>query len=113
MLGGGMRQAGVLAAAGLHALEHNVARLSEDHDRALTLAAHLRGLGLGEVHHATNMVFLTPGAGVDISGLAASGIRYSAPAPASRFVLHRDIDDTAFAAILHAFTSLAEARGAA
>lgn len=110
MLGGGMRQAGVLAAAGLFALDHNVTRLTEDHQRAQTLAAHLRSLDLGEVRHATNMVFLTPGPGVDLSSLAAHGIRSSAPAPASRFVLHRDIDDAAFAAILQAFTVLAETR---
>jgi threonine aldolase len=41
MLGGGMRQAGILAAAGLYALEHNVARLAEDHENAARLA---RGL---------------------------------------------------------------------
>lgn len=47
MLGGGMRQAGVLAAAGLYALEHNTARLAEDHARAEELAGVLRGLGAG------------------------------------------------------------------
>jgi threonine aldolase len=45
MLGGGMRQAGVLAAAGLHALEHHVERLAEDHDNARRLAAGLAELG--------------------------------------------------------------------
>jgi len=38
MFGGGMRQAGILAAAGLHALEHNITRLKEDHDNAKNLA---------------------------------------------------------------------------
>ena len=42
MLGGGMRQAGILAAAGLYALEHHVERLRDDHDNARTLAAGLR-----------------------------------------------------------------------
>ena len=46
MLGGGMRQAGVLAAAGLHALEHHVERLAEDHRNARRLADGLRELGL-------------------------------------------------------------------
>lgn len=41
MLGGGMRQSGILAAAGLYALEHNVARLADDHRRAKMLAAGL------------------------------------------------------------------------
>jgi threonine aldolase len=45
MLGGGMRQAGLLAAAGLHALEHHVERLAEDHDNARALAAGLAELG--------------------------------------------------------------------
>jgi threonine aldolase len=38
MLGGGMRQAGILAAAGIYALEHNIQRLAEDHDHAKRLA---------------------------------------------------------------------------
>ncbi len=44
MLGGGMRQAGVLAAAGLYALEHNVARLADDHANAARLSAGLAGI---------------------------------------------------------------------
>ena len=58
VVGGGMRQAGVLAAACLHALDHNVERLAEDHDNAAHLAS---GLGqideLTVVSQATNMVF--------------------------------------------------------
>ena len=46
MLGGGMRQAGVLAAAGLYALEHHVERLAIDHENAIRLAAGLQALGL-------------------------------------------------------------------
>jgi len=42
MFGGGMRQAGILAAAGLYALEHNISRLKEDHDNAKNLALHLQ-----------------------------------------------------------------------
>jgi len=57
ILGGGMRQAGVIAAAGLYALENNVARLREDHDNAARLAKGLRELGL-EVQLNTNMVLL-------------------------------------------------------
>ena len=44
MLGGGMRQAGIIAAAGVHALEHGIERLAEDHDNARRLAEGLRGL---------------------------------------------------------------------
>jgi threonine aldolase len=58
LLGGGMRQAGILAAAGLWALEHHVKRLGEDHANARRLAAGLRGIpGIGEVSDPeTNMV---------------------------------------------------------
>ncbi len=59
MLGGGMRQAGVLAAAGLYALEHHVARLAEDHARAQRLAEGLARIpGLDVEPAQTNMVFL-------------------------------------------------------
>jgi threonine aldolase len=44
MYGGAMRQAGILAAAGLYALEHNISRLKEDHEHAKQLARHLRTL---------------------------------------------------------------------
>jgi threonine aldolase len=60
MLGGGLRQSGVLAAAGLHALERHVDRLVDDHDNAARLA---EGLGAipGVTVHArnTNMVFVS------------------------------------------------------
>jgi threonine aldolase len=66
MFGGGMRQSGILAAAGLYALEHHVARLSEDHANARRLAAGLEGLGFRvDPPPETNMVMFevedTPG----------------------------------------------------
>jgi threonine aldolase len=58
MLGAGMRQAGVIAAAGLHALEHHVARLADDHRNARRLAAGLEKLGVAvDPPPETNMVF--------------------------------------------------------
>ena len=87
MVGGGMRQAGVLAAAGLYALDHNVTRLSEDHARAAALAETLRALGAGAVDHNTNMVFFTPADGDNAAlgvALAKAGVRhfvYSAQIP--------------------------------
>ncbi len=58
MLGGGMRQAGILAAAGIHALEHHVERLARDHAHARRLAEGLAALGLPpEAPPETNMVF--------------------------------------------------------
>lgn len=69
MLGGGMRQAGVLAAAALHALDHHVGRLAEDHAHAAALAAGLRGLdGVTVQPPQTNIVF------VDLAPARAAGV---------------------------------------
>ena len=57
ILGGAMRQAGIIAAAGLYALEHNAERLEIDHRNAAALASGLRELGLPAEQH-TNMVFV-------------------------------------------------------
>jgi threonine aldolase len=60
MLGGGMRQVGILAAAGLYALEHHIERLSEDHANARRLAAGLVEFGLSVAPEPeTNMVFFS------------------------------------------------------
>jgi len=58
MLGGTMRQVGILAAAGLYALDHNVDRLAEDHANAERLAQGLAALGLKVEPVQTNMVFV-------------------------------------------------------
>jgi threonine aldolase len=60
MLGGGMRQAGVLAACGLYALEYNVMRLADDHERARQLAEGIQSGGNLKAAHYTNMVFIEP-----------------------------------------------------
>jgi threonine aldolase len=66
MAGGGMRQAGVLAAAASHALEHHVDRLADDHAHARQLAEGLAGLpGVTVVPPRTNMVFLDLAPGRD------------------------------------------------
>jgi threonine aldolase len=59
VLGGGMRQAGILAAAGLYALDHHVERLAQDHANAERLADGLKGLpGVRSSSQSTNMVFV-------------------------------------------------------
>ena len=69
MLGGGMRQAGVLAAAALHALDHHIERLAEDHANARRLAEGLQGLGGVSVQMPqTNILF------VDLAPERASGV---------------------------------------
>ncbi|GFO60879.1 threonine aldolase [Geomonas silvestris] len=62
--GGGMRQAGILAAAGIYALKHNVERLAEDHRNAQALAGGLASIkGLSVTPANTNILFVTPPAG--------------------------------------------------
>ena len=79
MLGGGMRQAGILAAAGSHALKHHIERLAEDHENAARLAAGLaRHPALTVAPTQTNMVFVTVRADVAeafAEHLAAAGVR--------------------------------------
>ena len=103
-LGGGMRQAGVLAAAGLFALTHNVARLSEDHARARRLADAVADVGPGLVDPAaveTNIVLIDlPGGSADAVTVAATcraeGVLLSAVAPRRlRAVTHLDVGDAA------------------
>lgn len=93
ILGGGMRQAGILAAAGLYALEHNVERLAEDHRNAERLARGLNELELPVEQH-TNMVFvrLQP-AGVQplFESLSEQGVAVL-PGTRMRLVTHLDVD---------------------
>jgi len=95
MLGGGMRQAGVIAAAGLYALEHNVERLAEDHANAERLAAGVAGIaGLQVEPPQTNMVFVRVPA-ERAAGLTAhlerSGVQVL-PGARLRLVTHLDVD---------------------
>jgi threonine aldolase len=93
-LGGGMRQAGVLAAACLYALDHHLPRLGEDHERARLLAERL---GVDPASVETNMVVLD---GVNAPVLAeaakAQGVLVSQVSPTRvRLVTHLDVDEAA------------------
>ena len=96
VLGGGLRQSGVLAAACLYALEHNVERLAEDHANARLLADGLRGIaGVRVLSQDTNMVFaeFEPARCEALTAaLAADGILmravYGGP---TRLVTHLDV----------------------
>ena len=104
-LGGGMRQAGILAAAGLYALEHNVARLAEDHDNAAYLSEGLRDLGLPVVPPQTNIFYVEiPARHVAplTEHLLRRGIRASVAAH-TRLVTHLDLPRTKIDAVLKAF----------
>ena len=97
MLGGGMRQAGILAAAGLYALEHNVARLGDDHGRAKALADGLsRHEALRVSVPDTNIVWVDTDA--DLGSrlapyLAEHGVGITGRYGQQRWVTHLDIGD--------------------
>ena len=97
MLGGGMRQAGILAAAGIHALEHNIDRLAEDHDNAALLAQQLGQVAELTVAYQpaqTNMVFIDVQAAVAAqlrSYLKERGIIIN-HGPRIRLVTHLDVN---------------------
>jgi threonine aldolase len=106
--GGGWRQAGMLAAACIYALDHHVERLAEDHARAARLAEGLRdipGVDLLGLH--TNMVF------VDVPAdrlreldahLRAASVRISIGyLPTLRLVTHLDVDDAGVERVIDAF----------
>jgi threonine aldolase len=95
ILGGGMRQAGVLAAAGIYALEHHIARLADDHSRAQKIAAGLAAFMEAD-YSGTNMVFAFPKPSERaplIAHLAGRGVLVGGRGDAIRIVVHLDISD--------------------
>ncbi len=106
MLGGGLRQAGMLAAAGLYALDHNIDRLADDHARAEALAA-----GLGAIPEitvtslATNMVFIDiEGASPELQNrLEDLGVLARVSSSPARLATHLDISDDDVEATIEAF----------
>jgi threonine aldolase len=120
MLGGGMRQVGILAAACLYSLDHHVERLEEDHENAKRLAielAHMDGIQIEPEHVVTNIViFDVAGTGVDADSfadkLAAEGVLMIPFSPTTvRAVTHMDLNaadiDRALKIIAHFLKSLA------
>ena len=107
VLGGGWRQAGLLAAMANHALDHNVQGLADDHRRAQQLADALREIPALQVDGPyTNMVFLTlPSERVQAleQHMRSAGIQLALRGPVLRMVLHRDIDDAGLARTIAAF----------
>lgn len=98
ILGGVMRQAGVLAAAGLYALENNVERLAEDHANAERLAK-----GIGAPAPSSNMVFLDSKPGLP-EHLAKHGV-VVLPGAKLRLVTHLDVDAAGINRAITAFNS--------
>jgi threonine aldolase len=113
MAGGGMRQAGMLAAAGIHALQHHIERLAEDHANATLLAEGLAAIeGLEAASAQTNMVFVTltsaDPAALELhlkqSGVLVRGGR------TMRLVTHLDIDRTDIEQAVAAFSAFFSGR---
>jgi threonine aldolase len=100
-----MRQAGILAAAGLYALEHNVSRLADDHAHAAMLAAGLRELGIEVDPPQTNIVFADiPVKHVNplTEHLSQKGVRASLGVR-TRLVTHLDVSRGDVEFVLQAF----------
>jgi threonine aldolase len=113
--GGGMRQAGIIAAAGLHALEHHVARLSDDHARAMRLEQVLSKLSWVEstLPVETNIVVFTlknkSGVGDILTKLREADILAMQFGPGMvRMVTHLDVDDAALDHVMNALQRIGE-----
>ncbi|GGJ85241.1 threonine aldolase [Pilimelia anulata] len=107
-LGGGMRQVGILAAAGLYALDHHLARLADDHGRAARLAEALSPYGVVVGEPRTNIVLLDLH---DAPGYAAAarerGVLLSVLGQRTgRLITHLDVDDAAVDHAAKVLTSL-------
>ncbi len=113
MLGGGMRQAGIIAAGGIYALEHNIDRLAEDHVNARRLAEGLAAIDALDVDMAgvqTNMVFFRPkdGRHQDLADYLAGKDMLVDVAKAIRLVTHMQVtadDIDAFIGAVNAYYS--------
>jgi len=106
-LGGGMRQVGVLAAAGLHALDHHVERLAEDHANAMFLADRLRAAGLRVEIPQTNMVYLSLSP-AQVAPLAAHLSKHGVLASIgerTRLVTHLDLSRSALERVADLITA--------
>jgi threonine aldolase len=104
-LGGGMRQAGVLAASGLYALEHHVERLADDHANAAAFAAGLRELGLQVELPQTNIFYVEiprRHVGALADHLTSRGIRVSLGVH-TRLVTHLNVSRAQIDLALQAF----------
>ena len=113
MLGGGLRQAGIVAAAGLYALEHHIDRLADDHANAVRLAEGLAAVdGVKIDSCATNMVFVRLDDEVlderpDLrEGLADRGVLTRWDGPQSRLVTHLDVSAADIETTIEAVTEL-------
>jgi len=113
VFGGGMRQAGILAAAGIYALDNNVNRLKEDHNRAKQLGDVLTGLSYVEsvMPVDTNIIIFTlnntVSGDVFVDALSGNNIKAAAFGKQTlRFVTHMDFDDAMLERVVKVLTKL-------
>lgn len=110
MLGGAMRQAGILAAAGLHALEHHLPALAEDHRHAAIFRAALEARGMRfPLPSPTNIVYVSVSNPFEATGILREKEILVLPhgKDAIRVVFHRDIDDGDLDAAIEGFQQIA------
>ncbi len=112
MLGGGMRQAGILAAAGIFALEHHITRLADDHARAKSIAQTLEATGWARVSVTdveTNIIFFSvPAVEANrvVQAFAAHGILCSGEGETIRLVTNLDFTDEDTESVCRALKSM-------
>jgi len=108
MLGGGVRQGGVMGAAGLVALDY-LPRIAEDHAKTRRLAEGLRGFGIEAPMPETNILLVpVPDAKGALAALEAVGVRALPVGPAVRFIPHRDLAMADIEEALHRIEPLAQ-----
>jgi threonine aldolase len=109
VLGGGMRQSGVLAAAGLYALGNNVERLKDDHANAQRLADGLRNAGFEVSGPNTNMLLVrvSPGEASELGAFLKTRQILVLPRAPMRLVTHLDVDATGIDRAVREFASYA------
>ena len=107
--GGGMRQVGVIAAASLHAFEHHIERLAEDHERARNLAASLERSGYTVEPPETNILLVEVGeAEAFLRALAEQGVLATPWGKSTvRMCTHLDIGDEEITAVVEAASRVA------
>lgn len=109
MLGGGMRQAGIIAAGGIHALEHNVKRLADDHRNARRLAEAIEridGAELVRMPETNLVIFDVADAGSSLRRLAEAGVRAGAVSPTRiRAATHLGVSEEDIEATIRALES--------
>lgn len=108
VLGGGMRQAGILAAAGIYALDHHINRLRDDHQKAEILARELISLNKWDIEFSplqTNMVFINL-QNHEVEPLRQFMLKHNIliyPGKRLRLVTHLDLSDNDLEKVIHAF----------